>query len=75
MTHNVATWDGALRALAGAAMLAGAIVTPFSLAVRLLAFGAMGLYLLATALAGSCLGYTLMGKSTACPLHPRDGAT
>jgi hypothetical protein len=75
MNHNVATWDRALRGLAAAAMLAAAVLTPFSLAARLLAFGAMGLYLLATALAGSCLGYTLMGKSTACPLHPRDGAT
>jgi len=75
MNHNVATWDRALRALAGAAMLVAAVVTPFSLAVRLLAFGGMGLYMLATALAGSCLGYTLMGKSTPCPLHPRGGAT
>jgi hypothetical protein len=58
----------------GAAMLAGAFVTPFSLAVRVLVFGGMGAYMLMTALSGTCLGYRMMGVST-CPLHPKGEAS
>jgi hypothetical protein len=36
------------------------------LGVRLAAFSLPAVYLLFTAVAGSCLGYRLMGKST-CP--------
>jgi hypothetical protein len=74
MKHNVGTWDRALRALFGAALLAGAFMMPFSLAVRAVLFGGMGVYLLLTALAGTCLGYSLIGKST-CPLHPKGEAS
>lgn len=67
MNHNVGSWDRALRTLMGAAMLVGAFVTPFSLAVRVLVFGGMAAYILMTALSGTCLGYKMMGMST-CPL-------
>jgi hypothetical protein len=33
MKHNVGTWDRVLRALFGAAILAGAFMAPFSLAL------------------------------------------
>jgi hypothetical protein len=55
-------------------MLAGALVTPFSFAVRVLVFGGTGAYMLMTALSGTCLGYRMMGLST-CPLRPKGEAS
>ena len=43
-----------------------AVAAPFSLGVRLGVFGLNAAYLLWSALAGSCVGYRLMGRST-CP--------
>ena len=58
---------------AAVALLAGvaAVAAPLSLALRLGLFGATALYMLWSSLAGTCLGYRLMGKST-CPVagHP-----
>jgi hypothetical protein len=64
MTRNLGQWDRGLR-LAGA-VVAGfcAVQAPLSLPVRLLVFAGMGAYLLLTALAGTCVGYRLLGKST-----------
>ena len=73
MKQNAASWDRALRALAGLAMLVCAVIAPLSLVVRALAFGGGGLYMLATAVFGSCLGYRLMGIST-CPVGPKSRA-
>jgi len=64
MKQNVARRDRALRAVAGCGMLAGSVLAPFPWAVRLLALGGGGLYLLATALFGACLGYRMLGIST-----------
>jgi hypothetical protein len=47
-------------------MLTCAVVAPLPLLVRVLALGACGLYLLFSALAGTCIGYRLLGRST-CP--------
>jgi len=69
MTRNVGSTDRAMRALGGLAMLACSATAPFVLAVRLATFAAMGTYLLFTALAGTCFGYTLLGKST-CSSEP-----
>jgi len=66
MTKNVGTMDRMARAIGGGAMIASAALAPVSLPL-LLGGVAMGGYLLATSLAGTCLGYLLMGKST-CPL-------
>lgn len=41
-------------------------LAPLPLAVRIAAFGTAGVYLLMTALVGTCAGYALMGKSS-CP--------
>jgi hypothetical protein len=41
-------------------------MAPLSLGTRLVVFSLPAAYLLFTALAGTCLGYSLMGKST-CP--------
>ena len=68
MKRNVGTVDRMARALGGGAMIASGFLTPLPVAL----FGALagtGGYLLFTAVAGSCLGYRLMGRST-CPLEP-----
>jgi Protein of unknown function (DUF2892) len=67
MKRNVARWERIARTVAGAGMLAGSFLAPLPPLVRLLAFGGGGLYLLATALAGTCLGYKMLGIST-CPV-------
>jgi hypothetical protein len=70
MNRNVANWDRILRAIAGAAMIAGSFMMPWPLVVRVLVLGMMGAYLVMTAVAGTCLGYKMMGMTT-CPLHPK----
>ena len=69
MTRNAASWDRVLRALGGVAMMVGGVFAPLPLLVRVLALGGLGIYLVGTALVGSCLGYRLMGIST-CPATP-----
>jgi len=67
MKRNVARWERIARALAGGGLLAGSFWAPLPPLARLLAFGGGGIYLLATALAGTCLGYKMLGIST-CPI-------
>jgi hypothetical protein len=66
MKRNVGNWDRIFRGLGALGMLTCSVMAPLPLAVRVGAFGASGVYLLFTALAGTCLGYRLMGRST-CP--------
>jgi hypothetical protein len=66
MKHNVGTLDRIARLVAAALLLVGALLAPLTLAVRIGALAAPAVYMLGTALAGTCLGYRLMGKST-CP--------
>ena len=73
MKQNAAHWDRILRAIAGLAMLVASFVAPVPMLVRVLAFGMMGVYMLATALIGTCLGYKLMGVST-CPIKQAGSA-
>jgi len=47
-------------------------LAPLPLVVRVPAFGVLGAYMLVTALAGTCLGYKLMGRST-CPADLSEG--
>jgi hypothetical protein len=70
---NAAAWDRTLRALAGIGMLVCSVFAPLPLLARVLAFGGGGLYMLGTALVGSCLGYRLMGIST-CPIDQKSKA-
>lgn len=65
MRKNLAGWDRGLRSLAAALMLVAAFEAPVSVTSRSLLVGS-ALYLLYSALAGTCFGYRLMGKST-CP--------
>jgi Protein of unknown function (DUF2892) len=74
MNQNVASWDRILRAFMASGVLAGALLTRFPVAVRVLVFGVTGAYLLMTALSGRCLGYGVMGRST-CPFRPKGPAT
>jgi hypothetical protein len=68
MKKNLGGRDRAFRALAAAAMLVCSVMSPLPLVVRVAGFGAMGAYLLFTAVAGTCLGYRVLGKST-CPME------
>jgi hypothetical protein len=67
MIKNVGTIDRWARALAAVGLAAAAFLAPWPLELRLAVLGLGAVYMLYTALAGSCLGYRLMGKST-CPL-------
>jgi hypothetical protein len=67
---NVGTWDRALRGAAAAMMMTCAVLAPLPIAVRIAALALPALYMAATALAGTCLGYRLMGRST-CPVESR----
>ena len=71
MKQNAASWDRILRAIAGLTMITSSFLVPLPLLVRLLALGVGGLYMVATALVGTCLGYKLMGFST-CPVQQRE---
>lgn len=74
MKHNIASWDRIVRVIAGLTMLTSSFFVPLPLLVRVLALGLGGVYMVATALVGTCLGYKLMGVST-CPVQQRrDGA-
>jgi hypothetical protein len=68
MKRNVGTVDRALRAVGAAALMIAAVAAPLPLPLpaRVALFGVMAAYLAFTALAGTCLGYALLGKST-CP--------
>ena len=70
MKRNIGKSERAVRGLAAAGLLSCSVMSPLPLPVRLAAFGATGLYVLFTALSGTCLGYALLGKST-CPAEPR----
>lgn len=70
MTRNVGSGDRIARGLAALALLTCTVAAPLPLPTRLIAFGLSGVYLLFSALAGTCFGYRLMGKST-CPVEPR----
>lgn len=69
MRKNVGSLDRVMRSLGGVAMLLGAFLAPLQLGVRV-GLGATGVYMVLTALAGTCLGYRMMGMST-CPMEHR----
>ncbi|MDB4973801.1 MAG: hypothetical protein JWN48_2142 [Myxococcaceae bacterium] len=64
MKKNLSTTDRWLRLLAGSALLVCSMLAPLPLMIRAAGLGGAGAYLLFTALAGTCLGYRLMGRST-----------
>lgn len=70
MKRNVGNGERVIRVVGGLALVTCAVMAPLSLAVRVAAFGVTGAYLLISAFAGTCLGYTLMGRST-CSVEPR----
>ncbi|MCY1019793.1 YgaP family membrane protein [Pyxidicoccus sp. MSG2] len=69
MTRNVGNVDRTLRAVAAVGLGVCAVAAPVDGWMRGL-MAAQGLYFLGTALAGTCLGYRLMGRST-CPVSSR----
>ncbi len=68
MKRHVGTKDRVLRGLASVALLLCAVMAPLPLGSRITAFGVAGVYFLFTALAGTCFGYRLSGRST-CPVE------
>jgi hypothetical protein len=66
MTRNVGNADRIARLIAATALGVGALAAPFAPALRLAAFGLPAIYMVGTALVGTCLGYRLIGMST-CP--------
>jgi len=66
MVRNVGTVDRIARGGTAAALTTCSFLAPLPLETRLIAFAVPAVYLLFTALRGTCLGYRLMGKST-CP--------
>jgi hypothetical protein len=68
MKKNLGTSDRWLRGLAGSALLLCSFLAPLPLLMRAAGLGSAGVYLLFTALAGTCLGYKLIGRST-CPVE------
>lgn len=66
MIKNLGTADRSLRVVAAGLMAACAALAPWSPTVRYGVLGATAVYMLLTALVGTCLGYRLIGKST-CP--------
>lgn len=70
MRKNLSSADRALRAVAVVALLICSVAAPLPPLIRATAFGSMAAYLLFTVLAGTCLGYKLIGKST-CPTPVR----
>ena len=66
MKQNLGTMDRVIRAVAAVGLAGGAVAAPLPWAVRLAGLGLGAVYLLFTVLAGSCVGYRLIGIST-CP--------
>jgi hypothetical protein len=66
MLKNLGRADRILRVVVASAAACCAVLAPYSAVWRLGLFAPSALYLLLTALTGTCLGYRLMGKST-CP--------
>jgi hypothetical protein len=70
MKRNVGTADRVARGMGALGMATCAVMAPLPLGVRVAGFALPAVYLLFTALVGTCLGYRLMGKST-CSVLPR----
>jgi len=69
MTRNVGNLDRLFRLLGATMMITCGFLAPLPPSLRPLLF-IPGVYMLGTALLGSCLGYRLMGKNT-CALPAR----
>jgi hypothetical protein len=72
MTKNLGNADRILRLVAAVPLTACAFLAPLDAPIRLVAFGVPAVYMLFTTLAGTCLGYALMGRST-CPVAAAKG--
>jgi Protein of unknown function (DUF2892) len=66
MKQNLGSTDRILRSFAALALTACAVFAPLPLPLRVAALGGSAVYMLGSALVGSCLGYRLLGKSS-CP--------
>lgn len=66
MLKNLGKADRTLRVVLASVAACCAVLAPYSLGWKLGLLAPSAVYLLLTALTGTCLGYRLMGKST-CP--------
>jgi hypothetical protein len=67
LKRNVGDIERIFRALGALSFVLAALLAPLPLPARGVGLG-LGAYLMFTALAGTCLGYRLMGRLT-CPLQ------
>ena len=72
MNKNLGRVDRILRLVAAVPLTACAFLAPLVAPIRLVAFGLPAGYMLLTALAGTCVGYALIGRST-CPVAAKEG--
>jgi hypothetical protein len=68
MNQNLARWDRVGRTVVATSMLVGAFAARIPWTVAVFALALPAVYMAFTALAGTCLGYRLMGYST-CPVR------
>ncbi len=68
MQRNLGSAARLARLVAVLPLALCALFAPLPLSMRLFAFGAPALYLLATSVLARCIGYTLMGRNT-CPIR------
>lgn len=68
MNKNLAGWDRLGRVVVATAMLVAALVARVPWTVAVFALAVPAVYMAFTAVAGTCLGYRLMGYST-CPVR------
>jgi hypothetical protein len=66
MKQNLSRMDRMIRLIAAAGLAGGAVAAPLPSGVRIAGLGLSAAYLLFTVVAGTCLGYRLIGVST-CP--------
>ena len=64
MEKNLGMSDRAARGLSVLGLVACGIYSPLPALVRVPVFGVLAVYLLYTALSGTCVGYALLGKTT-----------
>lgn len=73
MAKNLGKFDRVARLIGGAGMTVCGFMAPLPDGLRIGALLIPGLYVLATAIVGTCLGYKMMGLST-CPITKSSGS-
>lgn len=73
MARNLGKFDRVARGVAGAGMTVCGFMAPLPEGLRVFALLIPGVYVLGTAIVGTCIGYRLIGLST-CPARKSSGS-